>query len=114
MKEQSTEYSKLLMEFVRLKPRARVRSFIQRKADGVFRRYPRLERIRINVKREAESGANPSYVAQTRLVLPGYDRIIEKRGAALFEAIAEAFEVADRQLRKRARFFKTRQRHEPV
>jgi len=114
MKEQTTENPKLLMKFVRLKPRSRVKSFIQRKADGIFRRYPRLEAIRINVKRESESSANPSYIAQTRLVLPGYDRIIEKRGAALFEAIAEAFEVADRQLRKRARLFKARQRHEPI
>lgn len=114
MGEAPKKNPKLMMEFVRMKSKGRVKTFIQRKAEGIFRRYPRLEGIRINVKQEAENSGNPSYIAQTRLVLPGYDRIIEKRGAALFEAVAEAFEVADRQLRKRARLFKTRQRHEPI
>lgn len=89
-----------MVEFVRLRTKGRVKRFVQQKAEGTFGRYPRLEGIRINVKQDTENSGNPSYIAQTRLVFPGYDRIIEKRRNAVIEAVAEAFEVADRNLLK--------------
>ncbi len=114
MKNALAERPKLLVEFVRLKLGVRVKRYIQRKAERIFRKYPQLEGIRISVKREAESRGNAQFVAHARLVLPGYDRIIEKRRSALFEAISDALAVADRQLRKRGRLHKARQRHEPA
>ncbi|MGK0239487.1 MAG: hypothetical protein ACI92G_002964 [Candidatus Pelagisphaera sp.] len=105
---------KLLVEFVGLKSKSDMNEFIHQKAEGIFRRYPGLEGIRIFLKQESDGSGSRDFVAKARLILPGYDRIIEKRGAAAFEAISEMFEVADRQLRKRARLFKTKQRHEPI
>ncbi len=110
MREKTIENPKLLVEVENIRSKRSVLRFISGKADGIFRRYPRLEGIRMNVKRETAGSRNSEFVAQTRLVLPGYDRIIRKRSAEIFDAIAQVFEVADRQLRKRARLFKVKQR----
>jgi len=102
---------KLRVEFVRTKPKGSVGRFIRRKAESIFRRYPRLEGLRINVKREKQGSKSPRYIAQTRLILPGHDRIVEKRATAAFAAISEALEVADRQLRKQAGILQGRPRN---
>jgi ribosome-associated translation inhibitor RaiA len=110
MREKSLTNPKLLVEVTNLESKAGVLSYINERADGVFRRYPSLEGIRINLKPETTGSRNSDFIAQIRLVLPGYDKIVQKRSSEVFEAISEVFDVADRQLRKRARLFKTRQR----
>lgn len=100
----------MLIEVANLESKTGVLSYINERASGVFRKYPSLEGIKINVKRETNGSRNSDFIAQTRLVLPGYDKIVQKRNSEVFEAISEVFDVADRQLRKRARLFKTKQR----
>ncbi len=104
-----SQNSNLLINLVRVDPTPSIYDFIWKKTKNIFRRYPRLEGLKIDLKGETR-GETTDYTARTRLVLPGYDRIIEKRDQDIFTAIAQVMEVADRQLRRRARLFKTKQR----
>ncbi len=99
------------IELVRVRPTSKILTFIKDKTQGIFRRYPRLEGLRVNVKRDSTGRTTNDYTARARLILPGHDRIVEKRGNDLFAAIAHTLEVADRQLRKRSRRYKMKLRH---
>lgn len=83
---------------------------VQNKVSGIYRRYPRLLGLRVDLKRGSVGSDNDMYVARTRLVLPGYDRIVEKSGEDLYSAISDTMEVANRQLRRLARAKKVRKK----
>ncbi len=102
--------SNTFIELVRVRPTSKILKFIAGKTKGIFRRYPNLKGLRVNVKREPTGQTTNDFTARARLVLPGHDRIIEKRSHDLFAAIAQSLDVADRQLRRRARLFKVRKR----
>jgi|GEM_PF-1219877 len=80
---------------------------VQSKVDGIYRRYPKLLGLRVDLKRDPVGSEQDKYVARTRLILPGYDRIVEKSGEDLYGAISKTMEVANRQLRRLARSRKT-------
>ncbi|MDQ8204292.1 HPF/RaiA family ribosome-associated protein [Pelagicoccus sp. SDUM812003] len=75
---------------------------IRRKAEAMTRRYPGLLGLAVELRRVVLGPRRSEYLVKARLVLPGYDRIVAKRSEELGLALANAFEVADRQLRRRA------------
>jgi len=81
---------------------------VRRRVENIVRRYPKLLGMRVDLKRDPSGGTEEVYCARTRLVLPGYDRIVEKRGPELYSVIAKTMEVANRQLRKRNRLMRTK------
>ncbi|MCH6257567.1 HPF/RaiA family ribosome-associated protein [Puniceicoccaceae bacterium K14] len=87
---------------------ASVRSYLDKKSQSVFRRYPNLLGMEIDLK--YDKNVPEGYLARSRLVLPGYDRIVEKKGSSMYTAIARLMEVSERQLRRRARLFKSKTR----
>lgn len=89
---------------VGIRATASIRSYISRKTQSVFRRYPNLLGMHIDIK--YDKNVPESFTARSRLILPGYDRIVEKRGSSLYDAIARLMDVSDRQLRRRARLQK--------
>ena len=76
---------------------------IRRGAQAIFRRYPNLLGIRAGLKLESAKRTLRNYALRVRLELPGYDEIVEKKGADRNTLISEVLEVAERQLRRRAR-----------
>ena len=85
----------------RLRPRFRDAALS--KASALFRRHSELLGLLVKLRRKETGNAVSEFSATVRLVLPGYDRVVVKRGNQLAAVIAEALEVADRQLRRRAR-----------
>lgn len=61
MREKSLTNPKLLVEVANLESKAGVLSYIDERADGVFRKYPSLEGIRINVKSETTGSRNSDF-----------------------------------------------------
>ena len=76
---------------------------VKRRIERITRRYPRLLGVKVDLKRDTGAGENRLFLARARLVLPGYDRIVEKSGPELYGVISKTMEVANRQLRKRNR-----------
>ncbi len=103
MKRLTFKNAACLINLVRVRPSPAIFGYLSKKAGSIFRRHPGLQEVRLDLKREPSRESVNDFTARARLVLPGYDRIIEKRSNDLFAAIAEVMEVADRQLRRRAR-----------
>lgn len=80
------------------------------KAGGLFRRHGQLLGIKLNLRRKETGKAVAEYSATARLVLPGYDRIVVKRGQQLSAVLSETLEVAGRQLRRRARALRAKKK----
>ena len=83
---------------------------IRRNVSSVFRRYPNLLGVKIDLKLDHAKQSYRNHVARVRLILPGHDKVVEKQGADLGSLIGRTFEVANRQLRKRAREWRARRR----
>lgn len=83
---------------------------IRRNAMNVFRRYPRLLGMKIDLKLENAKQSYRNHVARVRLILPGHDKLVEKSGEDLRSLVGRTFDVADRQLRRRAREWRARRR----
>ena len=83
---------------------------IRKQAGSVLRRHPRLLGMKIDLKLDSAKQSYRSHVARIRLVLPGYDKVVEKKGTELGALLGRAFEVANRQMRKRARERRTKRR----
>ena len=95
-------------EDVRLQPS--MMDAIRRNVRSVFRRYPKLLGVKLDLKLDHAKRSYRNHVARVRLILPGHDKVIEKKGLDLGRLIGTTFEVADRQLRKRAREWRARRR----
>ncbi len=86
------------------------RDTLLEKASSLFRRHSQLLGIKLKLRRNETGKALAEYSATVRLVLPGYDKIVVKRGQQLSTVISETLEVAGRQLRRRARALRARKR----
>lgn len=100
----------IYIETVDLKLRPNYRETLVGKASGLFRRHSQLLGLRLRIRKEDTGNALSEYSATAQLVLPGYDRIVVKKGEKLSSVLAETIEVAGRQLRRRARALRTRKR----
>lgn len=92
----------LTLQAVGLRLGNAIKETIGRKAASMTRRYPGLLGLALEVRRVASGARRSEFLVKARLVLPGYDRIVAKRAEELEAAVAHTFEVADRQLRRRA------------
>ena len=84
---------------------------VLRKARGLFRRHPDLLGLQLDLQGDTLGSSRSSYVSRVRLVLPGYDPIVEKRSESLLTSIAQSLEVSGRQLRRRSRLEKSKLRN---
>ena len=98
------------VETVNLKLRDQFKELLLGKACSLFRRHSQLLGVKLRLRREENGTATPSYHATAQLVLPGYDRIVVKKGKRLATVLAETLEVAGRQLRRRSRALKAKKR----
>ena len=83
---------------------------IRRSSENIYRRYPRLLGMKIDLKIENAKQSYRNHVARVRLILPGHDKVVEKKGSDLGSLMGRTFEVANRQLRKRAREWRAKRR----
>ncbi len=84
------------------------------KAGSLFRRHADLLGVKLRLRREDTGRAVRGYRATVRLVLPGYDRIVVKRGEELGSLLSEVWEVSARHLRRRARLSRVVERARPA
>ncbi len=98
------------IETVDMRLRSGYRSVLVEKAQALFRRHSQLLGLKLNLRRNETGKAIAEYSATARLVLPGYDKIVVKRGDRLSAVISETLEVAGRQLRRRARALRAKKR----
>ena len=98
------------IETVAMKLHSGHREAVEDKASSLFRRHGQLLGLKLNLRRNETGKALAEYSATARLILPGYDKIVVKRGHQLPAVISETFEVAGRQLRKRARALRAKKR----
>jgi len=98
------------VEAVNLRLRDRIKEALLDKSCHLFRRHSHLIGLKLRVRRE-ENGTSPSrYFATAQLILPGYDRIVVKKGKKLASVLAETLDVASRQLRRRSRILRAKKR----
>lgn len=90
------------------------RSELAAKAGSLFRRHADLLGVKLRLRREETGRAVSEYCATARLVLPGYDRIVVKRGDELGSLLSEVWEVSARHLRRRARLSRVVKRSRPA
>lgn len=102
--------SLIQIETVDLRLHSGYRKTLLEKAGALFRRHDELLGLKLNLRRNETGKALAEYSATARLVLPGYDRIVVKRGDQLSLVLSETLEVAGRQLRKRARALRAKKR----
>lgn len=102
--------SPIHIETVDLRLRPSFESALVEKAEALFRRHSQLLGLKLILRRSETGKALVEYSATARLVLPGYDKIVVKRGEQLTAVISETLEVAGRQLRRRARTLRTKKR----
>lgn len=98
------------IQTVDMRLRSSYRDTLVEKASTLFRRHGQLLGIKLNLRRNETGKAVAEYSATARLVLPGYDKIVVKRGQQLSSVISETLEVAGRQLRRRARALRAKKR----
>lgn len=98
------------IETVDMKLNSGYRETLVEKAGSLFRRHGQLLGIKLNLRRKETGKALTEYSATVRLVLPGYDKIVVKRGQQLSAVISETLEVSARQLRRRARALRAKKR----
>lgn len=98
------------VETVNLKLRDQFKEALLGKAGSLFRRHSHLLGVKLRVRREEKGKAPSRYSATVQLVLPGYDRIVVKKGEKLSSLLSETLEVAGRQLRRRARALRAKKR----
>lgn len=98
------------IETVDMRLHAGYRKTLVDKAAALFRRHSQLLGLRLSIRRNETGKATAEYATTARLVLPGYDKIVVKRGQSLSAVIAETLEVAGRQLRRRARALRAKKR----
>lgn len=98
------------IETVDLKLRPSYREDLLGKAHGLFRRHGQLLGLRLRIRKEDTGNALAVYSATAQLVLPGYDKIVVKKGSTLSSVLAQTIEVAGRQLRRRARALRASKR----
>lgn len=98
------------IETVDMRLHSGYRSALVEKAQALFRRHGQLLGLKLNLRRNETGKAIAEYSATARLVLPGYDKIVVKRGDQLAAVISETLEVAGRQLRRRARALRAKKR----
>lgn len=98
------------IETVDMRLHAGYRNTLVEKAGALFRRHGQLLGLRLSIRRNETGKAVAEYATTARLVLPGYDKIVVKRGQRLSAVIAETLEVAGRQLRRRARALRAKKR----
>lgn len=98
------------IETVDMRLHASYRDTLVEKAGALFRRHGQLLGLRLSIRRKETGKAVAEYATTARLVLPGYDKIVVKRGQRLSAVIAETLEVSGRQLRRRARALRAKKR----
>ena len=98
------------IETVNMKLGSGSRNTLVKRAVSLFRRHSQLLGLRLNLRCNKMGKAGDQYSATARLILPGYDKIVVKRGAHLATVISETLQVTDRQLRRRARAFRSKNR----
>lgn len=98
------------IETVDMRLHSAYRSTLVEKAETLFRRHGQLLGLKLNLRRNETGKAVAEYSATARLVLPGYDKIVVKRGQQLSTVISQTLEVAGRQLRRRARALRAKKR----
>eukprot|EP01025_Chloroclados_australasicus_P004127 TRINITY_DN10994_c0_g1_i2.p1 TRINITY_DN10994_c0_g1~~TRINITY_DN10994_c0_g1_i2.p1 ORF type:complete len:241 (-),score=1.91 TRINITY_DN10994_c0_g1_i2:79-714(-) len=101
------------VETVDLKLREGLKEALVSKACSLFRRHAQLLGVKLRVRREERHRSPSQYSATVQLVLPGYDRIVVKKGERLSSVLSETLEVAGRQLRRRARALRAKKRSQP-
>ena len=91
------------VESVNFRLRHDLRASLAKSAGSLFRRHGQLLGFKLKLKREDAGSSSPCYSATAHLALPGYDRIVVKKGERLTNVLTEIFKVAGRQLRLRAK-----------
>lgn len=98
------------IESIDFKLRPGFRETLAAKARALFRRHSQLQGLRLRVRKNETGKSAAEYAATAQLVLPGYNKVVVKRGRQLSAVVAETLEVAGRQLRKRARALRAKNR----
>lgn len=99
--------SKLLLRGIHLTLTDGLRAALHTKAERLFRHEPRIDRIRIDLERDATRG-HEVFVAKGHIEIGGPDLIASVSAAQGYEAVDLLMDKLDRLLRRRALTFKAR------
>jgi putative sigma-54 modulation protein len=85
-----------------------LKTFVQEKADRLFRHEERIDRVRIELEFDAEQNPAHRFTAKGHISIHGPDMNASVSSDECHKAVALVVAKLDRMLRRRSRFFKVK------
>jgi putative sigma-54 modulation protein len=101
----------LIVSGIHLELTPSLKTFVQEKAQRLFRHEERIVRVRIELESDAKQAVSTRFVAKGHIEIHGPDMNVSVASHEMHKAVDMLIDKLDRMLRRRARLFKVRRKH---
>jgi putative sigma-54 modulation protein len=101
----------LIVSGIHLELTPSLKTFVQEKAQRLFRHEERIVRVRIELESDAKQAVSTRFVAKGHIEIHGPDMNASVASHEMHKAVDMLIDKLDRMLRRRARLFKVKRKH---
>jgi putative sigma-54 modulation protein len=101
----------LIVSGIHLELTPSLKTFVQEKAERLFRHEERIVRVRIELESDAKQAVATRFVAKGHIEIHGPDMNVSVASDEMHKAVDMLIDKLDRMLRRRARLFKVKRKH---
>jgi putative sigma-54 modulation protein len=101
----------LIVSGIHLELTPSLKTFVQEKAERLFRHEERIVRVRIELESDAKQAVGTRFVAKGHIEIHGPDMNASVPSHDMHKAVDMLIDKLDRMLRRRARLFKVKRKH---
>jgi putative sigma-54 modulation protein len=101
----------LIVSGIHLELTPSLKTFVQEKAERLFRHEERIVRVRIELESDAKQAVATRFVAKGHIEIHGPDMNASVPSHDMHKAVDMLIDKLDRMLRRRARLFKVKRKH---
>ena len=101
----------LIVSGIHLELTPSLKTFVQEKAERLFRHEERIVRVRIELESDAKQAVSTRFVAKGHIEIHGPDMNASVASDEMHKAVDMLIDKLDRMLRRRARLFKVKRKH---
>ncbi len=100
--------NELIVSGIHLDLTPSIKTFVQEKADRLFRHEERINRVRVEIEFDARQDPGHRFTAKGHIEIPGPDMNATVTTDECHKAVSLLTDKLDRMLRRRSRFFKVK------
>jgi putative sigma-54 modulation protein len=101
----------LIVSGIHLELTPSLKTFVQEKAQRLFRHEERIVRVRIELESDSKQAVSTRFVAKGHIEIHGPDMNASVASHEMHKAVDMLIDKLDRMLRRRARLFKVKRKH---